>query len=48
MLAIMDVDARGTVGKILKEYDVNKNKFMEVLSNVRGNQKVDSLSLIHI
>lgn len=42
MLAIMDVDARGTVGKILKEYDVNKNKFMEVLSNVRGNQKVDS------
>ena len=42
MLAIMDVDSRGVVGKILKEFDISKNKFMEVLSMVRGNQRVDS------
>lgn len=42
MLAIMDVDSRGVVGKILKEFDINKNKFMEILSMVRGNQRVDS------
>lgn len=42
MLAIMEVDAKGQVGKILKEYNISKNRFLEVLSNVRGNQRVDS------
>lgn len=42
MLAIMDVDSRGVVGNILKEFDISKNKFMQVLSMVRGNQRVDS------
>lgn len=42
MLAIIEVDAKGQVGKILKEYNINKNRFLEVLSNVRGNQRVDS------
>ena len=42
MLAIMDVDSKGVVGKILKEFNINKNRFMEVLSQVRGNQRVDT------
>lgn len=42
MLSIMDVDAKGLVGKILKEYKIDKNKFMEVLSEVRGSQRVDT------
>ena len=40
MLAIMDIDAKGTVGKILKEFNITKDRFMEVLSQVRGNQRV--------
>lgn len=42
MLAIMDIDSKGIVGKILKEYKINKENFMEVLSQVRGNQRVDT------
>jgi len=42
MLAIMDIDSKGTVGKILKEYKIDKERFMEVLSQVRGNQRVDT------
>ena len=42
MLAIMDIDSKGIVGKILKEYKINKASFMEVLSQVRGNQRVDT------
>ncbi|MDU4890832.1 MAG: ATP-dependent chaperone ClpB [Clostridium sp.] len=42
MLAIMDIDAKGTVGKILKEFNITKDRFMEVLSQVRGNQRVDT------
>ncbi len=42
MMAIMEVDAKGISGKILKEYGIDKEKFMEVLSQVRGNQRVDT------
>ncbi|WP_346935183.1 ATP-dependent chaperone ClpB [Clostridium sp.] len=42
MMAIMDVDAKGLSGKILKEYGIDKGRFMEVLSQVRGNQRVDT------
>ncbi len=42
MLAIMDVDSNGVVGKILKEFNIDESGFMEVLSQVRGNQRVDT------
>ncbi len=42
MMAIMEVDAKGISGKILKEYGIDKEKFMEVLSQVRGNQRVNT------
>ncbi|HAR86861.1 MAG TPA: ATP-dependent chaperone ClpB [Clostridium sp.] len=42
MMAIMEVDAKGISGKILKEYGIDKERFMEVLSQVRGNQRVDT------
>lgn len=42
MLAIMEVDAKGQIGKILKEFNINKDSFMKVLSQVRGNQRVDT------
>ncbi|WP_346887625.1 ATP-dependent chaperone ClpB [Clostridium sp. UBA1056] len=42
MLAIMDIDSKGIVGKILKECNIDKEKFMEVLSQVRGNQRVNT------
>lgn len=42
MLAIIDIDSKGVVGKVLKEFNITKDKFMEVLSQVRGNQRVDT------
>ncbi|WP_346896841.1 ATP-dependent chaperone ClpB [Clostridium sp. UBA7503] len=42
MIAIIEVDAKGVSGKILKEYGIDKERFMEVLSQVRGNQRVDT------
>ncbi|MGG7076663.1 ATP-dependent chaperone ClpB [Clostridium sardiniense] len=42
MLAIMEVDKDGAVGKILKTYDITEDRFMEVLKEVRGSQRVDS------
>ncbi len=42
MMAIMEVDAKGISGKILKEYGIDEERFMEVLSQVRGNQRVDT------
>ena len=42
MLAIMDMESNGTIGKILKQYNINKNDFLNVLSNVRGSQRVES------
>ncbi len=42
MIAIIEVDAKGISGKILKEYGIDKESFMEVLSQVRGNQRIDT------
>ena len=42
MIAMMDVDKNGIVGKILKKFSINKNDFLKVLSEVRGNQRVDT------
>ena len=38
MLAIMDVDKNGSTKRILEKYNVNKDSFMKVLSEVRGSQ----------
>jgi ATP-dependent Clp protease ATP-binding subunit ClpB len=42
MLAIIDVDAKGTTGRILSKYNVDKNAFLTALSSVRGSQRVDT------
>ncbi|KEI13958.1 ATP-dependent chaperone ClpB [Clostridium novyi] len=42
MIAIMDIDKKGLVGRILNKYNVTKDKFLKVLSDVRGNQRVDT------
>ncbi|AWK49820.1 ATP-dependent chaperone ClpB [Clostridium beijerinckii] len=42
MLAIMEVDKNGQVSKILKQYNVNKDNFLKVLSEVRGSQRVET------
>ena len=42
MLAIMDKDKNGYVGEILKSFNITKKGFMQVLEQVRGNQRVDS------
>jgi ATP-dependent Clp protease ATP-binding subunit ClpB len=42
MLAILEIDKRGEVKKLLDKYNVNKKNFMEVLKEVRGNQRVET------
>ncbi|MCD3215643.1 ATP-dependent chaperone ClpB [Clostridium botulinum C] len=42
MIAIMDIDKKGLLGRILNKYNVTKDKFLKVLSDVRGNQRVDT------
>ncbi|SHI60869.1 ATP-dependent Clp protease ATP-binding subunit ClpB [Clostridium cavendishii DSM 21758] len=42
MLAIMEVDSNGIVGKILNKFSINKSDFMKVLAEVRGSQRVDN------
>jgi ATP-dependent Clp protease ATP-binding subunit ClpB len=42
MLAIIEVDKNGQVSKILKQYNVTKDSFLKVLSEVRGSQKVET------
>ncbi len=42
MLAIIDMESNTAVGKILKQYNINKNDFLKVLSQVRGSQRVES------
>lgn len=42
MIAIMYIDKKGLVGRILNKYNVTKDKFLKVLSDVRGNQRVDT------
>ncbi|MFU0825306.1 ATP-dependent chaperone ClpB [Clostridium sp.] len=42
ILAIMDIDHKGIVGSLLSDFNIDKNKFLAVLSQVRGNQRVDT------
>lgn len=42
MLAILDVDKKGSTKEILNKYGVNKKSFMKVLQEVRGSQRVDT------
>ncbi|KYH34738.1 chaperone protein ClpB [Clostridium tepidiprofundi DSM 19306] len=42
MLAIMDIDKNSSVGKILNRYDITEKRFLEVLSSIRGNQRVET------
>jgi len=42
MLAIIEVDKNGEVKKLLDKYNINKKNFMEVLKEVRGNQRVET------
>ena len=42
MLAIMEVDNKTEVSKILKQYNINKDNFLKVLSEVRGSQRVET------
>ena len=42
MLAIMEVDRNGEVKKLLDKYNINKKTFMNVLKEVRGNQRVET------
>lgn len=42
MIAIMDIDNKGIVGSILNKFNINKQQFMKVLSQVRGSQRVDT------
>ena len=42
MLSIMDIDKNGYVGEILKSFNITEKEFMQVLEQVRGNQRVDT------
>jgi len=42
MLAIMDIDKNGNVGEILDSFNITKDRFMQVLHQIRGNQRVDT------
>lgn len=42
MIAIMEVESETNIGKILKQYNINKNDFLNVLSTVRGSQRVET------
>ncbi|MGY0372834.1 ATP-dependent chaperone ClpB [Clostridium sp. JNZ J1-5] len=42
MLGIMDIEEKGTVGNILRKFNINKDEFLKILSSVRGNQRVDT------
>lgn len=42
MLAIIEMESTTNLGKILRQYDINKDSFLNVLLNVRGSQRVES------
>ena len=42
MLAILNKEKSGPVGDILKSYNINENNFMQVLTEVRGSQRVET------
>ena len=42
MLAIIEMETSTSIGKILKQYNINKSDFLKVLSQVRGSQRVET------
>lgn len=42
MLAIIDMEANTQIGKLFKQYNINKNDFLNILSQVRGSQRVET------
>ncbi|WP_373600685.1 ATP-dependent chaperone ClpB [Paraclostridium bifermentans] len=42
ILAMMETESKTNVGKIFKQYNINKNDFLNVLSQVRGSQRVET------
>ncbi|MCI6277535.1 MAG: ATP-dependent chaperone ClpB [Clostridium sp.] len=40
--AIMDVDYKGEVGRILATFGINKQDFLKIVATVRGSQRVDT------
>ncbi|WP_055070847.1 ATP-dependent chaperone ClpB [Clostridium massiliamazoniense] len=42
MIALMEIDKNGAVGRILSKNSITDIKFLEVLQAVRGNQRVDT------
>ena len=42
MLAIIDMESNTQIGKLFKQYNINKNDFLKVLSQVRGSQRVET------
>lgn len=42
ILAIMDIDDKGVVGNILASFNISKDRFLAILSTIRGNQRVDT------
>ena len=42
MLAIIEVGKNSNVDKILKQYNITKDNFLKVLSEVRGSQRVET------
>ncbi|WP_252243400.1 MULTISPECIES: ATP-dependent chaperone ClpB [unclassified Clostridium] len=42
MLAIMDIEKNGEVAKLLNKYNITRDKFLRILSEVRGSQRVDT------
>lgn len=42
MLAIIKIENKTNIGELFNKYNINKNTFLEVLNDVRGNQRVDT------
>ena len=42
MLAIIEIEVNSQIGKLFKQYNINKNDFLKVLSQVRGTQRVET------
>ncbi len=42
MLAIIEIDRNGEVKNLLNKYSINKKTFMDILKEVRGNQRVET------
>ncbi|MDU5021397.1 MAG: AAA family ATPase, partial [Clostridiales bacterium] len=41
-LALIELEKHSNIGKIFKQFNITKNSFLEVLSKVRGNQRVET------